>query len=174
MPTKHTVSHTALFPDGFHRKVEAVYGIQQFPDQPPYFTLTGSVWVIDPDTSRAGREPDTSGQVTEDILFAFPWLDQMRTVHLANAENGLPMHAAANAWFWFNAKNEARPNYPIHYPKAWESMTRAMRAAAYLGVGPEHFAGVKTSKDIEQVVESLKPLFQRRAELVRETYGLEL
>lgn len=157
--------------EGQQVKVEAVYGVADS-GSGPYFSLTGSVWAKQP-SGRFRHDPDAAGQVTDEILAAFPWLGLMARVHLDDAVTGEPMHAVANAWYWFSAEKASRRGHEVSFPPGWASMTRAQRAASYLGVDPSFFEGVQTREDMERVVDSLRPRWAAQAAVVRALYALD-
>lgn len=154
-------------------KVEATYGLSQHENQAPYFSLTGSVWEKR-ENGRFPSEPDSSGQVVEEILAAFPWLALMARAHLNNALTGEPLWAAANAWFWYSADKYDATGRPTAYPEGYEDMTRAERAATYLGVDPSFFDGVEDKEDFVARVDLLRPTWARLAQDVLDVYALQL
>jgi len=154
-------------------RVEAVYGLAHIGDQPPCFSLTGSVWEMR-ENGRFPSEPDSGGQCVEEILAAFPWLALMARAHLDNAVTGEPMYAVENAWFWFTAEKHDRSGYPLTYPEGYKEMTRAERAASYLGVDPSFFEGVKDKAEFSARVDLLRPAWARLARDVVDVYALEV
>lgn len=170
--TTRTVRRTIEY-KGRTIRVEAVYGLSQHEDQAPYFSLTGSVWE-QRENGRFPSEPNSSGQVVEEILAAFPWLALMARSHMNNALTGEPLWAAANAWFWFTAEKHDRAGYPLTYPKGYKEMTRAERAASYLGVDPSFFDEVKDKEDFVARVDLLRPTWARLAQDVLDVYALQL
>jgi hypothetical protein len=80
--------------------VRAEFGVEKFDNQAPYFTVTGSVWNNKAHARRWPGSPERCGQVTEEILRAFPDLADLVALHLSTIE-GAPMHAEANAWHWY-------------------------------------------------------------------------
>lgn len=80
--------------------VRAEFGLQEFDGQAPYFTVTGSVWNSQKQALRKPEDPEMCGQVTEEILRAFPGLADLVALHLSTID-GVPMHAEANAWYWY-------------------------------------------------------------------------
>ncbi len=154
-------------------KVEAIYGLSQYKDQAPYFSLTGSVWE-QRENGRFPSEPDSGGQCVEEILAAFPWLALMARVHLNDAVTGEPMYAMENAWFWFTAEKHDRAGYPLTYPEGYKEMTRAERAASYLDVDPSFFDGVEDKEGFAARVDLLRPTWARLAQDVLDVYALQL
>lgn len=74
-----------------------------------YFSLTGELYESRPNARgftryQQGREPDAFGQLTEDVLRAFPQLEPFARLHLADAETGAPMHGAANGWYFYSCQ----------------------------------------------------------------------
>jgi len=85
----------------------------------PAFSLTGEIY--EPHGNLAGStrhkryermleegknpgpasEPDISGCVHDEILRAFPDLEQFAAMHLSDPITGEPMHAEANGWYWY-------------------------------------------------------------------------
>jgi hypothetical protein len=73
-----------------------------------YFSLTGELY--EPHGTWSGkarheneREPDSGGQITDEVLRAFPKLAGFARMHLSDLETGEPMHAEANGWYWYSS-----------------------------------------------------------------------
>lgn len=125
-------------------KVRATYGwVLLEGNDSPYFTLTGEGWL------KGDRRDDPSmcGQMHDEILQAFPWLKLISHLHLRDAITGIPLHALENSWYWFSADKTTRSGYPVHFPTGWADMSRAQRAASYLGCDPSIFKDVTTKEE---------------------------
>jgi hypothetical protein len=71
--------------------IEADFVLRKIGDQKPYFSLTGRV-------VENGRE-STSGAIHEEILEAFPQLEDAAAMHLSDMD-GKPMHSFENGKYW--------------------------------------------------------------------------
>lgn len=78
-------------------RITAVGGLHKIGDQAPYFSLTGDI-----DRAHMGLlwVEDRGGCIHEEILRHWPELKPLADLHLSDMD-GVPMHAAANAWYWF-------------------------------------------------------------------------
>ena len=74
-------------------KMRVVGGLQKIGEQTPYFTLTAEI-------STDGHEI-AGGCMHEEILKHFKFLADLAALHLSD-ENGVPMHAEANGWYWLS------------------------------------------------------------------------
>lgn len=90
----------------FSKEVEGMEGIEgkrlvtvdchmegSFKSQRPYFSVTGT------DRDLRYRDSMSSGAIHETILQVFPELAPIVALHLSD-DNGVPMHAEANGWYW--------------------------------------------------------------------------
>lgn len=73
----------------------------------PHFSTTANVYEPHGTWSgaaqqRSGREPDGGGRVHDEILRAFPGAAPFVAMHLSDYPSGTPMHAAANAWYFYS------------------------------------------------------------------------
>lgn len=76
-------------------RITAVGGLHKIGDQAPYFSLTGDI-----DRAHMGLwVEDSGGCIHEEILKHWPELKPLADLHLSDMD-GVPMHAAANAWHW--------------------------------------------------------------------------
>lgn len=162
--TVRTKDATFMVKYNSHIAVEAHFGVKE-DSSGPCFTLSGSLWrvrIAEPAPRRIFlQSPDTSGQITEEILQVFPWLTTLSTMHMAQATTGEPLHAEANGWFHFTNEG-AVPE--------WKHFTAAERAASYLRASPDAFVGVETQEDFKAAVERLRPIWKMQADAVRATY----
>jgi hypothetical protein len=71
--------------------IEANFVLRKIGDQKPYFSLTGRV-------VENGRE-SVSGAIHEEILEAFPQLEDAAAMHLSDID-GKPMHSFENGKYW--------------------------------------------------------------------------
>ena len=60
----------------------------------PYFSVTGEIRI--PKRS----DCEACGCLHEEALQAWPAIKPIVDLHLANADDGRPMHAEANGWYW--------------------------------------------------------------------------
>lgn len=128
---------------------------------PGYLSLTAAVWL--PEDIRRS-EPSTIGQCSEYVALAFGPdnpdgidLTDFADHHLSDSETGEPLYAEENGWYWFRSPEDAGARVPMK----WERLDGAGRAAAYLHVEPETFAGVETRSEFNAIVESLRPRWSR-------------
>lgn len=125
-------------------KVRATYGwVLREGNDSPYFTLTGEGWF----KGDRRDDPSLGGQMRDEILQAFPWLTLISHLHLRDAITGIPLHALENSWYWFSANKVARRGHEVCFPAGWADMSRAQRAASYLGCNPSIFKDVTTKKE---------------------------
>lgn len=166
MPIDHTTLRFTPSPDGelatrttdirtiVHQgqtiKVRATYGIRH--TNRSYFFITGEVWEESTPTT---AEADSMGQTTEEILAAFPELSDMVKVHLCDAYNGEPLHAAANGWYWLKAGD-------------------IDMAAHSLRVDPRRLMPVPPKKQFDELIEKLRHEWATRAIAVRTAHNLTI
>jgi len=138
MTTETTKTLTRDLPNG--SRIVATLAIRDL-GTGPYFSLTGEVYDRHGTWSgaarqRNGREPDACGQVTEELLRAFPSLASFERMHLANAETGEPMYAVANGFYFYSgdAEEHERRHYGDDYARrhgtGYERACRALRVDA--------------------------------------------
>lgn len=103
------------------------------------FSLTGEVYDRHGTWSgkarwRNDREPDSCGQVTEEIARAFPRLEPFARMHLSDLD-GVPMHADANARYFLSGESERyeRKHYGAEYAErngsGYERACRTLRVS---------------------------------------------
>lgn len=78
----------------------------------PHFSATAEVYEAHGTwsgaaRSRNDREPDACGCVHEEILRAFPGAAPFVAMHLSDWPSGEPMHALANAWYFYSGGHVA-------------------------------------------------------------------
>lgn len=81
------------------------YVVAQIDTSRGYFGISGMLWEKRGTRSGRtryceGRDFDAGGQITEDILRAFPRLKPLLDLHLSTL-NGVPMHAIENGWYFY-------------------------------------------------------------------------
>lgn len=162
MSVTKTAHRTNVHHEGAIWNVTATYGIDTERNVRGYFHVSGS--------ATSNQKDEVGGQITELLLTAFPWLALMTQLHLANSENGEPMYAMENGWFWFNADNEEDP---VSMPSNWKGMTGAERAGTYLGCDPALLENVRSKAMFIDVVISLRPSWKKLAEAAKTIYALE-
>lgn len=148
-------------------KVEATVEI----NTPGYLSVTAAVWL--PEALRRS-EPSLLGQCSEYVTEAFGPdnpdgidLTDFADHHLCDSETGEPLYAEENGWYWFRSPEDD----VAHVPMKWEGLDGAGRAAAYLHVEPETFAGVETRSEFNAIVESLRPRWSREMADLLSRYG---
>lgn len=153
-------------------KIRATYGwVRPESTESPYFTLTGEGWL----KGDRRDDPSMGGQMHDQILQAFPWLTLISLLHLNDAITGIPLHALENSWYWFSADKTARRGHQVYFPAGWDNMSRAQRAASYLGCDPSIFEDVTTKEEFTAAWQQLVDT-GAYAELARSAislYGLE-
>jgi hypothetical protein len=105
----------------------------------PGFSVTGEVYDRHGTWSgaarkRNGREEDAGGCVHEEVLRAFPHLEPLVRVHLADPD-GTPMHGEANGWYFYSGdarRAEERSQYGGN-PDNLDDHERAQRALNIVG-----------------------------------------
>lgn len=153
-------------------KAQATYGwVLLEGNDSPYFTLTGEGWF----KGDRHDDPSMGGQIPDEILQAFPWLTLISHLHLRDAVTGIPLHALENGWYWFSADKVARRGYPVHFPDGWADMSRAQRAASYLGCDPSIFKDVTTKEEFTAAWQQLADtgVYAELAHWAVTLYGLE-
>lgn len=90
---------TALDLEGWEPRLTAEACVHSIGSGKPYFSLTGSITVQEPGTRR--RQEHSGGMIHKEVLAAFPGLAPIAALHLAD-EDGVPMHAEANGWYWLS------------------------------------------------------------------------
>lgn len=171
--------------DGKRHKLIVNYGIRNPDQQDPYFTVTGELYEPVPG-GRYRSEPTIGGTIHDVISDYLPWLDQLIEVHLDNAITGEPLHAEANAWFWYaneggRGRGRGRNNeMNLPLPPAFAHQDAIGRAATYLGCDPSVFNAIAgydkpcQRAQFSAVIDTLRPLWTQRAVLIRNMYRLEL
>jgi hypothetical protein len=62
-----------------------------------YFSITGEISTA---TERARGDFQEGGCIHDRLLKAWPDLAPLVAIHLSSVEDGKPMHAEANGWYW--------------------------------------------------------------------------
>jgi len=108
----------------------------------PYYSLTGEEWRSRRDLTRhrsTGSEAGLygCGAMHELIVQALPQLAAFARLHLATAE-GVPMHAEANGWYWYERSHTTAAEYLRVAPEALpEGLTREQFAEYVAGLAPQ-------------------------------------
>jgi hypothetical protein len=82
--------------DGFKHRIKVRAELESLGGQTPRFSITGQ---IDRQAKNNRWMEECGGCIHEEILQQFPQLKPLVEVHLSD-ENGVPMHAYANAAYW--------------------------------------------------------------------------
>lgn len=157
--------------DKYGRKVQGWLGVfgglhMMKGNHAPYFTITTEVHQKGyPDREWGG------GADHETILKHFPRFADFIALHLSDID-GVPMHAAANGWYWYSDYDGKGTEMMDHGEMA--NMTPHERAAHYLRVKPEDLAEGLDKDAFYAFVETLRPQWKREADEVRERYHLAI
>ena len=160
MSTMRTVQYTLHEADGSLTTVVAHYGIRN-----DRVSITGEVYYNRNDqTPLANLDPDKCGQVCDDIERAFPWLEPLMELHLADAYTGAPMYALDNGWFWLHEDEADGPHI---------TSTSRRRAARYLRTTPDMLENVHTKNDLEVLINTtLAPAWKKQIDAALALYDL--
>lgn len=160
MTTMRTVQYTLHEADGTLTTVVAHYGIRN-----DRVSVMGEVYYNrDDQTPLANLDPDTCGQVCDEIKRAFPWLEPLMELHLADAYTGAPMYALDNGWFWLHEDEADGPHI---------TTVSRRRAARYLRTTPDMLEGVRTKNDLEALINTtLAPAWKKQIDAALALYGL--
>lgn len=160
MTTMRTVQYTLHEADGSLTTVVAHYGIRN-----DRVSVMGEVYYNRNDqTPLANLDPDTCGQVCDDIERAFPWLKPLMELHLADAYTGAPMYALDNGWFWLHEDESDGPHI---------TSTSRRRAARYLRTTPEMLEDIRTKNDLEALINTtLAPAWKKQMDAALALYDL--
>ena len=160
MTTMRTVQYTLHEADGSLTTVVAHYGIRN-----DRVSITGEVYYNrDDQTPLANCDPDKCGQVCDNIEQAFPWLEPLMELHLADAYTGAPMYALDNGWFWLHDDEADGPLI---------TSTSRRRAARYLRTTPDMLEDVRTKNDLEVLINTtLAPAWKKQMDAALALYDL--
>jgi hypothetical protein len=136
-----------------------------------YWTATADVY--DPHGTwsgqaqfRNGREPDAGGQMHDELLRAFPHLEPIVRLHLADVD-GLPMHALANGWYFYSGKASAyereaelkgRPTYANR-----DGLSDHERAARALNISADELPEGLDEEGFAEFVDALEERYARES-----------
>jgi hypothetical protein len=138
-----------VMPDGTYvRATSRLYQIQG--NKRPHFSVTGEQWqTLRHYNRRTERETGLLGMgaMHETILEAFPYLEPVVAVHLAD-DYGTPMHAVANGWYF----------YSDAYQGTLEQAARALH------IDPAELPEGLDRDGFEAFAESLRPRWKQQAE----------
>lgn len=145
----HTKTTTHHFGDDpAPTRIRTTYGwIWHKSNSAPYFRITDEI--IDPGST---DDPQVLGAIHTEIRKAFPELNDLVELHLANAITGEPLHAHVNGWYWFDFDLE---NHAWPLPHRYLGMTPAQRAGDYLHCDPAVFDGVTTRSEFNAALDRL-------------------
>ena len=160
MTTMRTVQYTLHEADGSLTTVVAHYGIRN-----DRVSVMGEVYYNrDDQTPPANCDPDKCGQVCDEIKQAFPWLEPLMELHLADAYTGAPMYALDNGWFWLHEDEADGPHI---------TNTSRRRAARYLRTTPDMLEDVHTKNDLEVLINTtLAPAWKKQMDAALALYDL--
>ena len=160
MTTMRTVQYTLHEADGSLTTVVAHYGIRG-----DRVSIMGEVYYNrDDQTPLTNLDPDKCGQVCDEIKQAFPWLEPLMELHLADAYTGAPMYALDNGWFWLH---EDEADGPLI------TTVSRRRAARYLRTTPDMLEGVRTKNDLEALINTtLAPAWKKQIDAALALYDL--
>lgn len=160
MTTMRTVQYTLHETDGSLTTVVAHYGIRN-----DRVSVMGEVYYNhDDQTPLANCDPDKCGQVCDEIKQAFPWLEPLMELHLADAYTGAPMYALDNGWFWLHEDEADGPHI---------TSTSRRRAARYLRTTPDMLEDVRTKNDLEALINTtLAPAWKKQIDAALALYDL--
>lgn len=160
MTTMRTVQHTLHEADGSLTTVVAHYGIRN-----DRVSVMGEVYYNhDDQTPLANCDPDKCGQVCDEIKQAFPWLEHLMELHLADAYTGAPMYALDNGWFWLH---EDEADGPLI------TTVSRRRAARYLRTTPDMLANIRTKNELASLINTtLAPAWKRQMDAALALYDL--
>lgn len=161
MTTMRTVQYTLHEADGSLTTVVAHYGIRG-----DRVSVMGEVYYNreDDQTPLANLDPDKCGQVCDEIKQAFPWLEPLMELHLADAYTGAPMYALDNGWFWLH---EDEADGPLI------TTVSRRRAARYLRTTPDMLEGVRTKNDLSVLINTtLAPAWKKQMDAALALYDL--
>jgi hypothetical protein len=85
-----------FFENNQKHRIKVIAELHSIGGQTPYFSVTGEV---DRQAKNNRWMPFLSGCIHDEILQHFPQLQPLVDIHLSD-ENGVPMHAYANAGYW--------------------------------------------------------------------------
>lgn len=160
MSTMHTAQRTLTEADGTKTTIVAHYGIDN-----DRVSITGDVYYDrDDKTPLINLDPDTCGQVYDDLERAFPWLKPLMELHLSNVRTGEPIYALDNGWFWLHEDEADGPHI---------TTVSRRRAARYLRTTPGMLEGVRTKNDLEALINTtLAPAWKKQIDAALALYGL--
>jgi hypothetical protein len=133
----------------------------------PYFSVHRELWYATKawtgrqHQQRKPRDPDACGCMHDDVLAAFPELAPVVRVHLAD-DNGVPMHALANGWYFYSGK--AHENDPYN---RFRGRTPHEVAATALNIEPDQLPQGLDYDQFAEFVESLRPVWRKQAEAAK-------
>jgi hypothetical protein len=103
-------------PSGEHMVVNA--GIRRFPGQAGYFTTTADLYTNKGQSARGIRENGRGmiggGAMLDEIAERFPSLRPVVALHMSDEVTGEPMHADANAVYWYRKGDGPADEYGRH------------------------------------------------------------
>lgn len=100
MSSKDGVSATKTFPAPSGYRGQLIATVRAYTcgsNAHPHFSVTGE---ISTEPERKRGDVQCCGCIHEDILAVWPAFKPLIDLHLSNADDGEPMHALENAWYW--------------------------------------------------------------------------
>lgn len=168
-PLRRTLSRS--LPNGDY--IEVVAGLHQLDgNERPYWSVTCSVWekrgstLIGKRRHTRGCESDMGGPMHELIREAFPELEPVIAVHLAD-DLGVPMHAVANGWYFYSG--QAR-EYEERHPKSYlnpDRLNDLERAARALHIPASELPAFMGKEKFEAFAEGLRPRWREQSDAAR-------
>lgn len=132
----------------------------------PYFSATCDIYEPHGTWSgaarqRYGREMDGGGAAHEEILRAFPGAEPFVRMHLADHPSGEPLHALANALYFWRGRHESYygPEYLERHGTGPERAARTLRVA----VDELPDAETASDDDFAAFVDTLRPRWAQEA-----------
>ena len=158
METKTIVQATLSKSLPEQRKLRAFAKLELIGGNPkPHFSLTGE------ETNRRGTV-ECCGMMHDELLEHWPNLKPLADIHLSE-DDGVPMHAVANAWYWAGGNKEWCKGAKNDPPRAdyLASHLRIPLADAEAMVS-RVAAGEMNKEDMHRFVEAQKPRWKAEAE----------
>jgi hypothetical protein len=151
---------------GEHIVVDA--GIERFPGQPGYFTTTTSVYANRGQATRGMRENGRGcrggGADTDTVTAAFPRLEPVARLHLSDETTGEPMHADANAVYWYRMGHGPADEYG-RLGSGYDTFARHVR------IPREHVPEGMTDEQLRAFLVNLRPMWRMEARKARRILG---
>ena len=162
----HHVRRRGDLPDGTHMVVNA--GISRFPGQPGYFSTTADLYTNKGQATRGMRESGRGmiggGAMLDEIARRFPRLAPVVLVHLSDERTGEPMHADANAVYWYGIGAGPADEYR-RLGSGFDTFARHCR------IPRAHVPESMTPDELRAFLVNLRPLWRMQARKARRILG---